>query len=57
MRNPSGNRNRRRRRRDDEEPVLPDVTDDERNVGWGDDPESEGRDERWYREQRPPHHE
>jgi hypothetical protein len=36
--------------------VLPDLTDDERDVGWGDEPESEGRDERWYREQRPPHH-
>jgi hypothetical protein len=39
----------------DDEPVLPDVTSDERDEGWGD-----GRNERdadWYRRERPPHHE
>jgi hypothetical protein len=30
--------------------VLPDTTGDER------DPESGGRDDTWYRENRPPHH-
>jgi hypothetical protein len=34
--------------------VLPDVTDDERDVGWGDVPEPDG-DERLLREV-PPHH-
>lgn len=45
------------------EPAAPDPTrdvrsDDDRDVGWGDDrePVSEGdRDTRWYEEQRPPH--
>jgi hypothetical protein len=45
----------RRRRRGDEEPVLPDTTRDERNVGWGDEPGE--RDDEWYRRERPPHHE
>jgi len=44
-----------RRRRDDDEPVLPDTTSDERDVGWGDVPG--GRDDEWYRRERPPHHE
>jgi hypothetical protein len=35
-------------------PVLPDVTDDERDVGWGDAPEPDD-DERLRREV-PPHH-
>jgi hypothetical protein len=39
----------------DDEPVLPDVTRDERDEGWGD--EARGRDEEWYRRERPPHHE
>jgi hypothetical protein len=40
----------------DDEPVLPDVTGDERDEGWGD--EAHGRrDEEWYRRERPPHHE
>jgi hypothetical protein len=45
----------RRRRDDDDEPVLPDTTRDERNVGWGDEPGE--RDDEWYRRERPPHHE
>ena len=53
---------RRSRDRDrDERPVLPDVTDDERDVGWGDESyterDRERRDEQWYRRERPPHHE
>jgi len=44
---------------DDAEPVLPDTTSDERDVGWGDDGrDAHGkRDEEWYRNERPPHHE
>jgi hypothetical protein len=47
------------------EPVLPDVTSDEREVGWGDDPtdaapdphdEDEGDLEARLREDRPPHY-
>ena len=44
-----------RRRRNDDEPVLPDTTRDERDVGWGDEPGE--RDDEWYRRERPPHHE
>jgi hypothetical protein len=40
----------------DDEPVLPDVTEDERDRGWGEDRESGRRDEEWYRRERPPHH-
>lgn len=43
------------RRQVDREPVLPDVTRDERDVGWGDEPTE--RDDEWYRRERPPHHE
>ena len=39
----------------DDEPVLPDTTSDERDVGWGDEPGE--RDDDWYRRERPPHHE
>jgi hypothetical protein len=39
----------------DRKPVLPDVTRDERDVGWGDEPGE--RDDEWYRRERPPHHE
>lgn len=39
----------------DERPVLPEITEDERGVGWGD--ERDERDEAWYRRERPPHHE
>jgi hypothetical protein len=41
----------------DDEPVLPDVTEDERDVGWGEDRDRGRRDEEWYRRERPPHHE
>ena len=43
-----------------DEPVLPEITDDERAVGWGDDygeGSAERRDAEWYRRERPPHHE
>jgi hypothetical protein len=36
-------------------PVLPDVTRDEQDIGWGDEPNE--RDDEWYRRERPPHHE
>jgi hypothetical protein len=39
----------------DEEPVLPDTTSDEREVGWGDEPSR--RADEWYERERPPHHE
>jgi hypothetical protein len=42
------------RRHKDDEPVLPDRTGDERDVGWGDPPAE--RDDDWYRRERPPHH-
>jgi hypothetical protein len=48
-------RPRRVIRRRSEEPVLPDVSKDETDVGWGDGPSS--RDDDWYRRERPPHHE
>jgi hypothetical protein len=38
-----------------EEPVLPDVSRDETDVGWGDEPGERSDD--WYRRERPPHHE
>jgi hypothetical protein len=38
-----------------DDPVLPDVTRDEQDIGWGDEPA--GRDDEWYRRERPPHHE
>ena len=41
-------------RRRSDEPVLPDVTHDETDVGWGDEPAT--RDDDWYRRERPPHH-
>ncbi len=44
-----------RRRRDDDGPVLPDVTRDELDTVWGDEPGE--RDEDWYRREKPPHHE
>lgn len=45
----------RRKRPAREQPVLPDVTRDEHDVGWGDEPSE--RDDDWYRRERPPHHE
>lgn len=38
-----------------EKPVLPTVSRDETDVGWGDEPGE--RDADWYRRERPPHHE
>jgi hypothetical protein len=38
-----------------DDPVLPDVSRDELDVGWGDEPAE--RDDEWYRRERPPHHE
>jgi hypothetical protein len=38
-----------------DEPVLPPVPRDETGEGWGDEPA--GRDDEWYRRERPPHHE
>jgi hypothetical protein len=45
----------RRDGRDPEERVLPNVSGDETDVGWGDEPAE--RDDDWYRRERPPHHE
>jgi len=39
----------------DEDPVLPDVTSDERATGWGDD--EPGDDDQRLLDDRPPHHE
>lgn len=41
--------------RDTDEPVLPSVSRHETELGWGDEPG--GRDDDWYRRERPPHHE
>ena len=46
---------RRRVREERDEPVLPTVSRDETDVGWGDEPGE--RDADWYRRERPPHHE
>jgi hypothetical protein len=35
---------------------YPDVSDDDRDVGWGERPASSGRDDDWYLRERPPHH-
>lgn len=40
----------------DEEPVLPPTSEDERDEGWGDEPDAR-RSAGWYRRERPPHHE
>jgi len=40
-----------------DEPVLPDVSSDECDEGWGERPRDGRRDEQWYRRERPPHHE
>jgi len=40
--------------RPDDEPVLPDVTRDERDTGWGDEPAD---DDQRFLDDRPPHHE
>ncbi|HEY1486357.1 MAG TPA: hypothetical protein VGF84_09640 [Micromonosporaceae bacterium] len=41
------------------EPLLPDTTSDEREVGWGDDlggDDTDRDDDERFREERPPHH-
>ena len=40
--------------RPEDEPVLPDVTTDERDTGWGDEADD---DVRHLLDERPPHHE
>jgi hypothetical protein len=35
---------------------YPDVSDDDRDLGWGERPASSGRDDDWYLRERPPHH-
>jgi hypothetical protein len=43
----------------DETPVLPRISSDEQDVGWGEVPDGRDggeRDEEWYRRERPPHH-
>jgi hypothetical protein len=52
----SGSRRQHRCGERDERPVLPDVTRDESDEGWGDDRDADRRDEAWYRRERPPHH-
>jgi hypothetical protein len=47
----------RKRNGRDEDPVLPRVSESERDEAWGDRSRSAERDASWYREQRPPHHE
>ncbi len=42
------------RRANEREPVLPVISRDEQDVGWGDEPGE--RDDDWYRRERPPHH-
>ncbi|HET7311863.1 MAG TPA: hypothetical protein VFJ17_11115 [Mycobacteriales bacterium] len=39
-----------------DEPVLPDVTGDERETGWGDEVPTEDDDTRRLNDERPPHH-
>jgi hypothetical protein len=53
-RSPSDPRKATRRGADDR-PVLPTVSRDEQDVGWGDEPGE--RDAEWYQRERPPHHE
>jgi hypothetical protein len=38
----------------EDSPVLPDITSDEQDAGWGDEPTR--RDDDWYLSERPPHH-
>jgi hypothetical protein len=42
---------------DGDGPVLPEVSRDELDEGWGDDPRDGRRDAQWYQRERPPHHE
>jgi hypothetical protein len=52
---PDGAQDSPQRDDEDDEPVLPQVSRDERDEGWGDEPRE--RDDDWYRRERPPHHE
>jgi len=54
---PRGQTPPRNRRGRDDDPVLPRVSESERDESWGDRSRSAERDAEWYREQRPPHHE
>lgn len=45
---------KREARRYTSEEVLPSVSSDERDIGWGDQPSEYGDD--WYTSERPPHH-
>jgi hypothetical protein len=36
--------------------VLPRTSNDEQDVGWGERPGSDDRDDDWYLRERPPHH-
>ncbi|MGX7677924.1 hypothetical protein ACSMXN_03385 [Jatrophihabitans sp. DSM 45814] len=49
---PSSSATTTRRHPSDE--VLPSITSDERETGWGDEPG--GYSDEWYESQRPPHH-
>jgi hypothetical protein len=40
----------------DDRPVLPDRSEDDDDIGWGDRVEDEDRDEARYLAERPPHH-
>jgi hypothetical protein len=42
---------------DGDAPTLPDRAEDDRDLGWGDDPAAGERDDDWYVRERPPHHE
>jgi hypothetical protein len=42
---------------DGDGPVLPEVSRDDLDEGWGDDPRDGRRDAQWYERERPPHHE
>jgi hypothetical protein len=40
-----------------DEPSLAQISRDERDEGWGDEPPDTRRDDEWYLRERPPHHE
>jgi hypothetical protein len=41
----------------DDEPVLPVLSSDDGDRGWGEDADDGRRSADWYRRERPPHHE
>lgn len=41
----------------DDTAVVPSIPEDEGDVGWGDPPDAGTRDDDWYEDERPPHHE